>query len=253
LICRRALTMSLVLCFVATAHARAPTFKPASKQNPRDGLIYILAPAGSFRIGCSADDNLCFSEEKPAHQVTISTAFWIGQTEVTVAAYERFAGISDPSKAASSMPIVDVTWDEASNYCQWAGGRLPTEAEWEYAARGGSSESRYASIDDIAWYQNNSGDTSHQVSKKLPNAFGIFDVLGNVWEWVNDWFDASYYANSPARDPSGPATGRMRVLRGGSALNAAKLVRLSDRGRAAPDVRFNYFGFRCVWLPRSPK
>jgi formylglycine-generating enzyme required for sulfatase activity len=230
------------------------------KRNRQDGLPYVWVPAGSFMMGCSTDDPECFSEEKPAHRVRISKGFWIGQTEVTVDAYERFAGIAEEwAKAAPNdslststqengraMPVVNVTWDEARDFCKWAGGRLPTEAEWEYAARGGDSASRYGELNEIAWYEKNSGNTIHRVAQKRPNQFGLFDMLGNAWEWVNDWYDGSYYARSPELDPAGPETGQMHVLRGGSWLNSPKLVRVSDRGRSNADLRFNYFGLRCV-------
>jgi formylglycine-generating enzyme required for sulfatase activity len=231
------------------------------KTNPKDGLTFVWIPPGNFTMGCSPGDKECFSEEMPAHHVTISKGFWIGQTEVTVLAYEHFAGFSHAKATASSndvrkmgdglanedsMPIVVVTWDEARDYCKWSGGRLPTEAEWEYAARGGSAEARYGDLDQIAWYQKNSNNTSHQVSQKRANAFGLFDVLGNAWEWVNDWYDGTYYAKSPEVDPVGPENGTMHGLRGGSWMNSANLLRVSDRGRSTAELRFNYFGMRCV-------
>ncbi len=236
-----------------------------TKRNPPDELHFVWIPPGTFTMGCSAGDKECFSEELPAHPVTISKGFWIGQTEVTVRAYERFAGIPQagrPLPAATkpaehrvsedSMPIVLVTWDEARDYCKWAGGRLPTEAEWEYAARGGSTGARYGKLDEIAWYQKNSGDTIHEVSQKIANGFGLFDMLGNAWEWVNDWYEGTYYSVSPGLDPQGPASGMMHVLRGGSWMNSSNLLRLSDRGRSKADLRFNYFGVRCVLDQAAP-
>jgi|HubBroStandDraft_6_1064221.scaffolds.fasta_scaffold50376_1 formylglycine-generating enzyme required for sulfatase activity len=237
----------------------------ATRTNPSDGLLFVWIPPASFTMGCSAGDNECFSEELPAHRVTISKGFWMGQTEVTLRAYERFAGIpqadtppptdrktAEHKASEDSTPIVLVSWDEARDYCKWAGGRLPTEAEWEYAARGGSTQARYGKLDEIAWYQKNSGNKIHAVSEKLANGFGLFDTLGNAWEWVNDWYAGTYYSTSPELDPQGPATGTMHVLRGGSWMNSSNLLRLSDRGRSNSDLRFNYFGVRCVLDQAAP-
>jgi formylglycine-generating enzyme required for sulfatase activity len=235
------------------------------QRNSQDGLLYVWIPPGSFTMGCSTGDDQCFSEEKPAHPVNISKGFWISQTEVTIEAYEKFAGITDDRTASANsalsstidqhdgqgMPVVNVTWDEANDFCKWAGGRLPSEAEWEYAARAGSSTSRYAELDDIAWYEKNSGDIIHRVGQKHSNQFGLFDMLGNTWEWVNDWYDGKYYVRSPELDPVGPETGQMHGLRGGSWLNSSKLVRASDRGRSISELRFNYFGLRCVLAANS--
>jgi formylglycine-generating enzyme required for sulfatase activity len=201
------------------------------RENAKDGLKYVWIPPGTFMMGCSPADNECSAEEKPAHQVKVTKGFWMGQTEVTVGAYKRFAAATgrqmppepmningnalNPGWGDEAMPIVDVTWDDAQAYCSWAGGRLPTEAEWEYAARAGSTEARYGPIDEVAWYYNNSGQKTHKVGQKRANEFGLYDMLGNVWEWVNDWYDENYYKNSPAQDPAGPAIGQLRALRGG--------------------------------------
>jgi formylglycine-generating enzyme required for sulfatase activity len=242
-------------------------------------------------MGCSPGDNGCYDNEKPAHPVTITRGFWIGQTPVTVGAYKRFAGATglqmppkpnflgralNPGWGNDAMPIVDVTWVEAQAYCSWSGGRLPTEAEWEYAARGGSSEARYGVIDDIAWYADNSGNQRldstliwntqqesywrrlidngnwiHEVGQKRPNAFGLYDVLGNVWQWVNDWDDQ--YQNSPAQDPEGPSSGQYRLLRGGSWSDTARRVRVSYRTLGGPPAtEFDSNGFRCAGEVVSP-
>ncbi len=233
------------------AHARTV------RENPKDGLKYVWIPPGTFEMGCSPTDNECYSDEKPAHRVTLSEGFWMGQTEVTVGAYKRFA--ASPRRqmpvapsfnsgwASDNQPVVKVSWDDAQAFCGWAGGRLPTEAEWEYAARAGSTEARYGPLDDVAWYDKNSGDAAHDVGQKRPNAWGLYDTLGNVWEWVSDWYDGKYYQNSPERDPQGPASGQSRVLRGGSWNYVfPRNVRVSLRGRLAPDNRDGYLGFRCV-------
>jgi formylglycine-generating enzyme required for sulfatase activity len=126
------------------------------------------------------------------------------------------------------------------------GGRLPTEAEWEYAARGGSAEPRYGNLDEVAWSTNNSGSHPHEVAQKRANGFDLYDTLGNVIEWVNDWYDQTYYLRSPKRDPSGPAQGKLRVLRGGSWGILPRDVRVSVRYSLDPAARFNDGGFRCV-------
>jgi formylglycine-generating enzyme required for sulfatase activity len=238
-------------------------------------------------MGCSPADNDCTDEEKPAHSVKITKGFWIGQTEVTVGAYKRFAqgvGKSLPPEPKllgralnagwknEAMPIVIMNWGDAHNYCAWMGGRLPTEAEWEYAARGGSAEARYGPMNDIAWTADNSGrqrldsaravteytkpypegfaengNAMHEVAQKRPNGFGLFDTLGNAWEWVNDWYDDKYYQSSPATDPQGPSSGEYRVLRGGSWLDPPWDARVSYRGASRPDFGYAIHGFRCVW------
>lgn len=231
--------------------------------NPRDSLKYVWIAPGDFMMGCSLGDNDCADPEKPPHRVTLLKAFWMGQTEVTVGAYKHYAGAagtrmppvspkSDHGWRNVNLPIVDITWDEANQYCTWIGGRLPSEAEWEYAARGGSTQPRYGNLSDIAWTKENAGNQTHVVGGKQANGFGLFDMLGNVWEWVNDWYDPNYYKNSPDHDPPGPAAGQERALRGGAWIVDAKLLRASDRYSLKPDVRSNFFGFRCVWTPKTP-
>jgi serine/threonine-protein kinase len=236
--------------------AKAGTSKGEVRVNPNDGLKYVWIPPGSFQMGCSPGDTECKSEEKPPHQVTITKGFWLGQTEVTVGAYKRFAmatgqqmptndnldgGPLNAGWGDEAMPIVNVSWEDAHDYCTWAGGRLPTEAEWEYAARGGSTEARYGAIDEVAWYSNNSGVKTHEVGQKRANGFGLYDMLGNVWEWVNDWYDENYYQHSPSQDPIGPTSGWLRVQRGGSFSSMSASV--SVRARGNPEEID--FGFRC--------
>jgi formylglycine-generating enzyme required for sulfatase activity len=226
------------------------------RANSTDGLQYVWIPAGTFMMGCSPGDTECDPDEKPPLEVTITQGFWIGQTEVTVAAYKRFAAAAGRTMPASpnfnngwangNMPVVNVSWQDAQAYCGWAGGRLPTEAEWEYAARGGSTDARYGAIDFIAWYHQNSGGQTHEVAQKRANGLGLYDTLGNVWEWVNDWYDENYYRNSPSQDPRGPSSGQLRVLRGGSWNYVARLVRVSGRVGVNPEFRNLSLGFRCV-------
>jgi formylglycine-generating enzyme required for sulfatase activity len=225
------------------------------RANPKDGLKYVWIPPGTFMMGCSPGDSECRDQEKPAHPVTITRGFWIGQTSVTVGAYKRFMGATGRSMpeapsfnmgwANENMPMVNVSWDDGHAYCGWMGGRLPTEAEWEYAARAGSTAPRYGPIDEVAWYYDNSGLRAHQVAQKRANGFGLFDMLGNVWQWMNDRYAADYYRASPGRDPQGPNRGLEHALRGGSWYFRSPLVRVSFRGGGEPGVKNPQAGFRC--------
>jgi formylglycine-generating enzyme required for sulfatase activity len=233
----------------------SPPVAPTVRENPKDGLKYVWIPPGTFMMGCSPGDGECLGWEKPAHQVTITRGFWIGQVPVTVGAYKRFAegpGWQMPYAPSfnngwrnENMPIVNVTWNDAQAYCGWMGGRLPTEAEWEYAARGGNTEARYGAVDEIAWYSGNSGGQTHDVAQKRANGFGLYDMLGNVWEWVNDWFGDKYYQSSPSQDPRGPTNGQFRVLRAGSGNVDPGGVRVSYRDRNNPAWSTIDIGFRC--------
>jgi formylglycine-generating enzyme required for sulfatase activity len=238
--------------------ARLEDLAPTSgivRENPIDSLKYVWIPPGTFMMGCSPGDNDCFYYEKPPHRMTLTKGFWIGQSEVTVAAYKRFADSAGKAlppfpdfNAAwtyEQLPIVNVSWDDAQAYCAWAGGRLPTEAEWEYAARGGSTEPRYGDLDDIAWYMNNSRGQPHPVGEKRANGFGLYDMLGKVWEWVNDWYEENNYQYSLSQDYTGPVSGQYRVLRGGSWISDPGVVRVSFRVGDDPGGRDHGNGFRC--------
>jgi formylglycine-generating enzyme required for sulfatase activity len=237
----------------AKAPAIAPPVQAAGspvaatlKVNPKDGLKYVLIRPGKFTMGCSKGDTECGRNERPAHEVTIAKEFWLGQTPVTQAAYQRVTG-SNPSRSkGDNLPVENVNWKEARNYCKAIGGRLPTEAEWEYAARADSTSARYGSLDDIAWYQNNSGGRAHEVGRKQPNAFGLYDMLGNVWQWTEDWYGDKYYQLGESRDPVGPPAGTKRTLRGGSWGNAPEDVRASDRFWLEPRDSSDVTGVRCV-------
>jgi hypothetical protein len=160
-----------------------------TKVNTKDGLTYVWIPPGSFMMGCSPEDSECFFYENPPHRVTITKGFWLGQTVVTQLAYQRVKGDNPSNLTGANRPVEQVTWYESSQYCLRIGGRLPTEAEWEYAARAGTTGSRYGNLDQIAWYANNSDNQTHGVALKPPNAWGLYDMLGNVNQWVSDWYD----------------------------------------------------------------
>ncbi|MDR3676039.1 MAG: SUMF1/EgtB/PvdO family nonheme iron enzyme, partial [Acidobacteriota bacterium] len=240
----------------------APPSRGEVRENPKDGLKYVWTPPGTFMMGCSPGDRLCAGDEKPPHHVTITKGLWVGQTEVTVGAYKRFVAATRKQMpqiskfnlewSNNNMPVVNMTWDEAHAYCTWAGGRLPTEAEWEYAARGGSTESVYGSLDEVAWYNKNSGHKPHEVAQKRANGLGLFDVLGNVEEWVNDWYEERYYRNSPSQDPGGPASGKYRILRGGAWSAAPVGTRVTFRFVASRNHKGDDDGLRCVCDGVSP-
>ena len=232
--------------------------------NPKDGLKYVWIASGTFMMGCSPGDIDCKDPEKPPHQVTLTKGFWLGQTEVTVGAYKRFAGATgrkmppahrfNSGWANENMPMINEIWDDAHDYCAWAGGRLPTEAEWEYAARGGSTSSRYGDMDAIAWGSRNSHMRPHEAAQLRPNALGLFDILGNALEWVNDWYDPEYYQHTPAQDPQGPPQGKTHVLRGASWMDYQPNVRVSNRDKFNSDMGWKNYnkGGRCVWEMARP-
>ncbi|GHU48587.1 hypothetical protein AGMMS50289_25360 [Betaproteobacteria bacterium] len=186
----------------------------------------------------------------------------LGKYEVTQGEWEAVMG-SNPSKFnGRSNPVEQVSWDDVQTFIQRLNAkegtrkyRLPTEAEWEYAARAGT-KSTYSFGDDAgqlgayAWYHDNSGNQTHPVGQKKPNPWGLYDMHGNVLEWVNDWYDESYYSRSASNDPAGPSSGRLRVLRGGSWLGSAGFLRSAYRiNHFTPDNRYGIIGFR---LARSP-
>ena len=231
------------------ADDRGPT-PGSSKTNPKDGLDYVWIPPGVFTMGCSKEDKTCDSNESP-HKVEITKGFWMGQTEVTQAAYRGVTG-KDPSRfKGAKRPVESVSWSEASHYCGSVGLRLPTEAEWEFAARAGSSLAQHAGLDAIAWHVGNASGTTHDVGGKQKNGLNLFDTLGNVWEWVADRYDKDYYQIKKRKDPSGPRSGDSRVMRGGSSGTDPGGVRVSVRSGVVAAYATSDFGFRCAGkLPR---
>ena len=201
-----------------------------TKVNPKDGLTYVWIGPGTFMMGCSPGDTECAPNEKPAHQVTIPGGFWMGQTTVTQAAYQRVTGTNPSVTKGDKLPVVSETWEEARDYCAAVGMRLPTGAEWEYAARAGTTSSRYGDIDRIAWYQANSGGKLHEVAQKQPNTWGLYDMLGNVAQWTADWFEE----------------GKTRVYYGAFFGSPAAGQRVSNRHGSDPALRAPGKGFRCA-------
>jgi formylglycine-generating enzyme required for sulfatase activity len=231
---------------------------------PKDGMVMVYVPAGEFIMGSADSDSLALDDEKPQHTVYLD-AFWIDKTEVTNAQYRKCveAGKCKASRCADNarlngdaQPVVCVSWDDAATYAQWVGGRLPTEAEWEKAARG--TDRRIFPWGDAPdpnranYYDTGIGTTSAVGSYPAgASPYGALDMTGNVCEWVADWYDSGYYARSPERNPTGPDSGKYRVLRGGSWDFFRRDERCASRFRFFP-VLFNYnVGFRVVVAPGS--
>lgn len=214
------------------------------KTNPTDGLRYVWIPPGSITTGCSQGDNECYEDEYPARKVTLTKGFWLGQTEVTQAAFMKIMDYNPSVFEGSKLPVESVTFNEADDYCTAINGRLPSAAEWEYAARAGTTGPRYGKLDDIAWYWNNSNYTTHPVGQKKPNAFGLYDMLGNVVEWTHTFYWVQL--NQENINPTGPSTAEYRELRGGGWWDDPDLVRASYRRRFEDGDEDYNIGFRCV-------
>jgi formylglycine-generating enzyme required for sulfatase activity len=214
----------------------------------------VLIPAGEFQMG--SPDGQGEPDEHPRHAVYLDD-FLLDKNLVTVAQYKQFAQAAKrpmhdrPAWNGEDHPVVYVSWDDAEAYCKWAGKRLPTEAEWEKAARGGT-QTQFSfgdddkQIGDYAWYIDNSGGHTHPVGTRKPNPYGLYDMIGNVYEWIADWYAEDYYRKSPARNPQGPAPTGARVLRGGAWGITSYYCRSANRYSSAPRVGFDLRGFRCA-------
>ena len=214
----------------------------------------LLIPAGTFPMGCSPDDAECLADESPAHQVTLTSAIYIGKTEVTQAQWQAKMG-NNPSyfvagngyPGSPDRPVEQVSWNTIQSFNSATGLRLPTEAEWEFACRAGTTTARYGVLNDIAWNSFNTAPTTNAVATKLPNALGIYDMLGNVCEWCQDFYGP--YSSESVTNPTGPATGSTRALRGGAWRGNPSFCRASQRGAYGTDVADLAFGFRVVRNP----
>lgn len=213
----------------------------------------IRVDGGTFTMGATSEQgSAAFDDEKPAHQVTLSPYF-IGETEVTQALWEAVMGNNPSSFKGSHNPVERVSWDDCQQFIRKLNQstglsfRLPTEAEWEYAARGGNKSRGYKysgsnQLGDVAWYDKNSGNKTHNVKTKQSNELGIYDMSGNVWEWCQDW--KGDYPSSAQTNPTGPVSGSRRVHRGGGWFNLARRCRVSYRFSFAPDLGSDYLGLR---------
>ena len=215
----------------------------------------IRVEHGTFMMGATREQKNPNDYEKPAHQVTLTNDYYIGETQVTQALWQAVMGNNPSSFHGDNLPVVSVSWDDCQKFIQRLNKktgktfRLPTEAEWEYAARGGkkSHHTQYSGsnkIKDVAWYDGNSGSKTHPVKTKHANELGIYDMSGNVWEWCQDWF--GNYGSDAQTNPTGPKSGASRVRRGGCCSYDACFCRLSCRDLNSPVYRYYYLGLRLV-------
>ena len=246
------------------------------------GMEMLLVPPGKFVMGMSPGDTEAQYDEKPAHEVTITKAFYLGRTEVTQEQWMKVMG-ENPSHfknegreslvakyinegltkqeaqeravkeipngwAQENNPVENVSWYDCQKFCAKTGMKLPTEAQWEYACRAGVLQPRYGELDQIAWYKANSASTTHPVAQKASNALGFYDMIGNVWEWTNDWYEVEYYKSCAdgVVDPTGSAQSELgaRVHRGGGWFNNTDNCRASYRNYRAPGSQFLLIGCR---------
>jgi formylglycine-generating enzyme required for sulfatase activity len=277
-----AVCLSIVLLGACTqARTATPTYSPGvTRTRPTDEAEMIHMPDGEFLMGSTDADPKATADEKPAHTVTLD-AFWIDRTEVTNGQYVRFLNALGEHRGTcggydcvetkiedqdshilrqegryvvesgfEDHPVTEVTWHGAQAYCEWAGVRLPTEAEWEKAARGVDGRlypwGNDAPDCDKAQYAGCGGKTVPAGSKPAgASPYGVLDMAGNVWEWVADWYDEAYYECSPVQNPQGANSGIRKVFRGGSWGYLPKFMRTTDRARNRPAYAGFNVGFRC--------
>jgi formylglycine-generating enzyme required for sulfatase activity len=220
------------------------------------GLELVLLPAGTFLMGGDPVAEQADENETPRHPVTFDAPFYMGRCTVTQSQWEQVMGANPSRFPSRDRPVESVSHGEAGDFIQRLNRmegtrayRLPSEAEWEYAARSGSSAAycfgpSKARLTEFAWYARNSGQATHPVGQLAPNAWGLFDLHGNVHEWCADWFDRNYYAASPPRRPAGPTTGLARALRGGDWGSEDWYCRCAIRSLSSPERRSPRVGFR---------
>jgi formylglycine-generating enzyme required for sulfatase activity len=221
-------------------------------------MEFVLIPAGKFRMGGDKKLEQAEDHETPRHFVTFSNAFFMGKYEVTQAQWSAIMDNNPSAFKDDIRPVERVSWNDVQAFIlklntreETNKYRLPTEAEWEYAARAGS-ESSYTFgaatniLSQYAWYRNNSGGETHPVGQLNPNAWGLYDMHGNVHEWCQDWFDRKYYSQSPSNAPLGPSTGLAKALRGGDWGSEDWYCRCASRSLSSPDRRSDRLGFRLI-------
>ena len=258
-------------------HELSPAVGDSWVTDSATGIGFFRIPGGVFVMGLAEGS----ANENPPHRVSLKS-FLMARTEVTVAQYAKFvqetgyrtdaekdgsarvwdgndwvnvpgASWRNPvERCGDDCPVSYLSWNDAEAFCAWAKMRLPTDAEWEYAAGGGGEHNYWAgtshdaNLGEYAWFRLNAGKQLHPVAKKKPNAFGLYDMSGNVAEWCADWYGQSYYDESPVENPRGPSSGASRALRGGNVYHDATRIRITYRGMQRPDYAHSAIGFRPV-------
>jgi formylglycine-generating enzyme required for sulfatase activity len=227
------------------------------------GMQLVLIPAGEFLMGTPDSDKYAYDWEKPQHRVRITKPFYLGKYPVTQEQWEAVMGNNPSHFKGPKNPVEQVSWDDCQKFLEKLNKRegnpvgtfqLPSEEQWEYACRAGNT-TRYCCGDDesglgeYAWYEANSGYATHPVGGKKPNAWGLYDMHGNVWEWCRDWWNDGYYKESPTDDPSGPTEGSHRVRRGGSWSHPARFCRSALRNYFELGHRYYFLGLRASLVP----
>jgi formylglycine-generating enzyme required for sulfatase activity len=226
----------------------------------------VLIKAGNFWMGSDTDEEENSASEYPRHKVWLD-AYYIDKDLVTFDQFDRFCDhigkphVNDQGWGRGKRPAINMTWQDADEYCQWAGKRLPTEAEWEKAAKGGKDTVYFwgdepDSAGDYAWYAANSDMMTQPVGMKKANPYGLHDMVGNVWQWVSDWYDPDYYPTSPDKDPKGPSLkpkqGKYKSQRGSSFFFPVETLRVANRYGDDPKHASIYTGCRCAKTPEQP-
>ena len=272
----------VLLSRLAQSAEGQPSIPPKKITWDIDSAPMVLISPSHFQMGANEDEDESFMKDaQPAHLVELA-AFYMDMFEVTIGQYKKFLQTTghrtlpnwvSEFSPTDDHPVVGVSWGDAVAYAKWAEKRLPTEAEWEYAARGGLRDKRYPwgndkpngnqcnyadknadailkrGNPDFSWADLGVDDeysTTAPVGSFPPNGFGLYDMAGNVYEWCTDWYKKDYYNQSPVKNPTGPNSGEWRVLRGGSWSNDLNLLRVATRGGFYPGSRLNSNGFRCV-------
>jgi formylglycine-generating enzyme required for sulfatase activity len=219
------------------------------------GIEFVLIEPGTFFMGTDEGK----AEEGPRHQVTLTEPFYISSCEISQNIYEKLIQVNPSRFENNSAPADNISWADAFEFIVMLNGlentsgyKLPSEAQWEYAARANSDTLTFlgenTNLEEYAWFSENSQNSTHAVKGKLPNPFGLYDIYGNVWEWVEDWYNPLYYAQSEKNDPKGPRSGLEKIVRGGAFFNSRHILNSVSRYSINPTLRYNSVGFRVVFM-----